>query len=175
MALVHVADGQDVPERAGVGRIPFPHAPAADDADARPVVGRRGLGRLGGLQLLALDEPERQAGHGGEPATALQKGAPRDVEGRAGFWRGSRSLRGFMGVVLLISWPCSLGLTAALFPAEDFDFHVVVQRAHGVAVAVEADVAGTHALGVDQPAFARLDVGPVLARPEAGRVVRRRC
>ena len=80
VGFVHVADGQNIPVAAGIGCIAAPHAPATDEGDAGPVVGSQSSGGLGGGQLLALDKPERQAGHGREHSAALEKSAAREVE-----------------------------------------------------------------------------------------------
>ena len=65
MTFVHVADGHDVTETRGVFGVTAPHATAADERDAGPVI-RTGTppGRTGSHQL-PLEKPQRQAGHGG--------------------------------------------------------------------------------------------------------------
>ena len=94
VGLVHIADGHNLAEIAGVARIAPAHAAAADEQDARAVVGGRQFFLLLGGQHLALGEPQRQAGHGRGQRGPLEESAARDVEllgsGRGVVFRGGR-------------------------------------------------------------------------------------
>jgi hypothetical protein len=68
--------------------VPLAHAAAADEGDVGAVVGGEfGSGGLGGEEL-ALDEPRREAGGGGEDGDAFDEGAAREVKTRGGSGRG---------------------------------------------------------------------------------------
>ena len=70
MAFVHVADGQDVPERAGVGRSPFPMPPQP----MMPMPGRSlGVGSLGVSAASSCWRSTNQSGRPVAAAISLQR------------------------------------------------------------------------------------------------------
>ena len=81
VALVDVADRDDVAEPAGALGVAAAHAAAPDERDTGTIVGRGdGWNLLGRLEF-PLHEPQRQPGGGGDGGAVANEGPARDLDG----------------------------------------------------------------------------------------------
>src|ERR1035438_10381511 len=80
VARVDVADGDDLAVVGCIRAVALSHSTAAYEGDARAVVRRKGLRRLGGAEHLALDEPGGHAGQRGDGGDPPEERPARDLE-----------------------------------------------------------------------------------------------